>query len=198
MNPTNSKYNIVPKPTLYNGRKYRSRLEARWQYTFDQLGWNAQYEPSEINGRNPDFIIKCSPDTKYAAKYIIVEVKPATMQTEEYLSKVLFDYFDVRAHILIVDEFPFEKTDGYGDYIKIGVGSQFFGKDSFADGRSEIIDLEMKDEEDFGSTYMSYDGMVLGKVERKLFLSPQRDYNQWLFLKHIWIRSANETMFLPV
>lgn len=193
MNHTNSKYNIVPKPTLYNGRKYRSRLEARWQYTFDELGWNAQYEPSEINGRNPDFIIKCDANTKYTAKHIIVEVKPAIMQTKEYLDKVLADYQDAPAHILIVDDFPFEKTGNHGDYIKIGVGSQW------SEGwRTDIIDLEMKSKNDFGSQDMAYDGMVLGYVHRKLFLCPRYNYNEWVSLKHIWIQSANETMFLPV
>jgi hypothetical protein len=192
MNTTETKYTITPKPTLYKGRKYRSRLEARWQYVFDQLGWNAQYEPSEINGRNPDFIIKCSPNTKYPCSYIIVEIKPAIMQTKEYLDRLMWDYFDVNAHILILDEFPFEKTNN-GNYIKIGIGWQ---RDN--EGCTDLYDLEMKCVDDFGSSDKAFDGMVNGIIHRKLFLCPRYDYMDWAHLKSIWVQSANETMFLPV
>jgi hypothetical protein len=32
-------------PTTYRGRRYRSRLETRWQITFDAYGYEAVYEP---------------------------------------------------------------------------------------------------------------------------------------------------------
>ena len=34
-----------PYPTLYNGRRYRSRLEARWAAFFDLVRWPFEYEP---------------------------------------------------------------------------------------------------------------------------------------------------------
>ena len=37
-------------PTLYNWRRYRSRLEARWAVMFDMLGWKAEYEPFDCDG----------------------------------------------------------------------------------------------------------------------------------------------------
>jgi hypothetical protein len=43
MNTTNSA-NIKPIPTLFNGIKFRSRLEARWAVFFDFLGLNYFYE----------------------------------------------------------------------------------------------------------------------------------------------------------
>lgn len=38
--------------TIYNGYKFRSRLEARWAVFFDEAGIEYQYEPEgfDING----------------------------------------------------------------------------------------------------------------------------------------------------
>jgi hypothetical protein len=58
-------------PTLYKGRNYRSRLEARWAAFFDLLGWHTEYEPIDFNGWIPDFVI-------YEAETVYVEVKPIT------------------------------------------------------------------------------------------------------------------------
>jgi hypothetical protein len=72
-------------PTLYNGVQFRSRLEARWARLFDLLGWEWEYEPFDLLGWIPDFIIKGNPD-------ILVEVKPYTMtvQQQEAIDSYLF------------------------------------------------------------------------------------------------------------
>jgi hypothetical protein len=36
-------------PTTYRGTYFRSRLEARWAATFDQLGWYWEYEPDGVD-----------------------------------------------------------------------------------------------------------------------------------------------------
>lgn len=56
-------------PTIYNGVQYRSRLEARWAAFFDLLGWKYQYEPFELPGWIPDFLL-------LGAWPTLVEVKP--------------------------------------------------------------------------------------------------------------------------
>jgi hypothetical protein len=56
-------------PTLYKGRQYRSRLEARWAAFFDLLGWHTEYEPIDFSGWIPDFVIN-------EAETVYVEVKP--------------------------------------------------------------------------------------------------------------------------
>lgn len=56
-------------PTSYNGTRFRSRLEARWAAMFDLLGWEAEYEPLDLDGYIPDFIIKFPMP-------LLVEVKP--------------------------------------------------------------------------------------------------------------------------
>lgn len=50
--------------TVYNGYRFRSRLEARWAVFFDALGVKYEYEPEGFNLGNhlcylPDFRVKC-------------------------------------------------------------------------------------------------------------------------------------------
>lgn len=44
-------------PTIYNGIRMRSRLEARWAAFFDAVGWQWQYEPVDLEGYVPDFVL---------------------------------------------------------------------------------------------------------------------------------------------
>jgi hypothetical protein len=60
-------YTIKAIPTTYKGVKFRSRLEARWAVMFDKLGWHWRYEPLDLDGWIPDFIIN---------DVLPVEVKP--------------------------------------------------------------------------------------------------------------------------
>jgi hypothetical protein len=55
-------------PTMYRGTQYRSRLEAKWAAFFDLLEWPYEYEPFDLNGWIPDFILK-------TAIPVLVEVK---------------------------------------------------------------------------------------------------------------------------
>lgn len=59
-------------PTVYEGIKFRSRLEAKWAAMFDQLGWSWEYEPIDLKGYIPDFVLK------WDHGHTICEVKPAT------------------------------------------------------------------------------------------------------------------------
>ena len=43
-------------PTMYRGIRMRSRLEAKWAYFMDGLGWKWEYEPIDLNGWIPDFL----------------------------------------------------------------------------------------------------------------------------------------------
>ncbi|KAB1068891.1 PDDEXK family nuclease [Methylobacterium planeticum] len=61
---------IAAKPTLYNGTRFRSRLEARWAAFFDLAGWRWEYEPVDLDGWQPDFLLLTT------GKPIPVEVKP--------------------------------------------------------------------------------------------------------------------------
>lgn len=62
-------YTIKSIPTTYAGVNFRSRLEARWAAFFDLCGWRWDYEPFDLDGWAPDFMLK----GKVKA---LVEVKP--------------------------------------------------------------------------------------------------------------------------
>jgi hypothetical protein len=57
-------------PTVYKGIEFRSRLEAKWAAVFDQLEWSWEYEPIDLKGYIPDFVLQWREPT-------IVEIKPA-------------------------------------------------------------------------------------------------------------------------
>lgn len=59
-------------PTTYAGVRFRSRLEAKWAAFFDLLGWTWQYEPFDLKGWIPDFLLpgKCP---------VLVEIKPISL-----------------------------------------------------------------------------------------------------------------------
>lgn len=55
---------MKPIETIYNGYRFRSRLEARWAVFFDALGVDYEYEPEGFQLDNgmyylPDFRVKC-------------------------------------------------------------------------------------------------------------------------------------------
>jgi hypothetical protein len=71
-------------PTRYKGINMRSRLEARWAAMFDLWGWRWEYEPLELHGYVPDFLVHL--DTP-----LLVEVKPAVARdasVEETIRKI--------------------------------------------------------------------------------------------------------------
>ena len=67
-------------PTVYNGIEFRSRLEAKWAAMFDQLGWSWEYEPIDLKGYIPDFVLK------WDHGHTICEVKPATTILDLHLA----------------------------------------------------------------------------------------------------------------
>lgn len=54
-------------PTEYSGVTFRSRLEAKWAQFFDMIGVEWEYEPKQVKGWIPDFLI---------AGQWLAEVKP--------------------------------------------------------------------------------------------------------------------------
>jgi len=69
--------NQIPAiPTQYKGVQFRSRLEAKWAAFFDLLGWKWEYEPIDLSGYIPDFMLLTTTSP------IFVEVKPCTTLQE--------------------------------------------------------------------------------------------------------------------
>ena len=76
-----TEYTIAAIPTLYRGRMYRSRLEARWAAFFDRLGWQHEYEPFDLGKWSPDFAITSPFDA-------LIEVKPITEPDPDLFERV--------------------------------------------------------------------------------------------------------------
>ena len=78
-------YTIPAKPTTYKGVRYRSRLEAKWAAFFEICGISAFYEPFDLEGWTPDFLVP-----NYKGSRLLVEVKPADTFDEGAASKMQF------------------------------------------------------------------------------------------------------------
>ena len=69
-------FGIKSIPTTYRGVCFRSRLEARWAAFFDLAAWKWEYEPFDMDGWAPDFLIRGRTINT------LVEVKPAVWNGE--------------------------------------------------------------------------------------------------------------------
>lgn len=96
-------YDIKPKPTTYNGIKYRSRLEARWAVFFTTLGIHFEYEKHYFELPSgfylPDFLI---PSQEKFPKALWIEVKgPSTERLiDDYLLRELIEKSKIRGTML--------------------------------------------------------------------------------------------------
>lgn len=94
-------------PTSYAGVNFRSRLEARWAAFFDLIAWPWEYEPVELDGYIPDFVLKFY-------RPLLVEVKP--VEVVEYFAqhKAKIDASGWRHRALIVGSYLFNGQHGDG------------------------------------------------------------------------------------
>ena len=44
-------------PTMYRGLAFRSRNRATWAAFFDLMCWDYEYEPYDLRGYIPDFVL---------------------------------------------------------------------------------------------------------------------------------------------
>src|SRR5260221_1373905 len=69
-------------PTLYKNVMFRSRLEARWASIFIMFGWKWDYEPFDLDGWIPDFVIT-------GHDRLFVEIKPTELFLPDIADKML-------------------------------------------------------------------------------------------------------------
>ena len=72
-------------PTTYRGVRFRSRLEARWAAFFDRCNWKWSYEPLDLEGYIPDFLLH------FDANDLLIEVKPTRPSDdhEQHADKIM-------------------------------------------------------------------------------------------------------------
>jgi hypothetical protein len=96
-------------PTKYAGIQFRSRLEARWAAFFDLCGWGWDYEPFDLAGYCPDFLLKFH-------RPLIAEVKPANTREELQAHTLKIERSGWEGEILIVGSAPFDSIDWGGEH----------------------------------------------------------------------------------
>lgn len=104
-------------PTIYKGRRYRSRLEARWAAMFDLLRWRVEYEPIDFNGWIPDFVIN-------EAEEVFVEVKPVPRFPKQAAEKI--DQSGCPNEVLIVGH-SIPIVEGYDGFSGEEHGATYLG-----------------------------------------------------------------------
>ena len=100
--------------TTYKGVRFRSRIEARWARFFDRINWTWDYEPFDLDGYIPDFILTLH-------EPVLVEVKSALTLAElkPYASKIQASGWDHES-IIVGASVPLRDADGVYADIPIG------------------------------------------------------------------------------
>ena len=125
---------IKPIETMYNGYRFRSRLEARWAVFFDAAGIEYQYEPEGFEVNFDGKIYRYLPDFYLPQFDKYVEVKPnkqKLLEDSEKLS-VMIDWgaTPISRGLIILGQIPYyANADGIPEFNYIfwsdGVASSY-------------------------------------------------------------------------
>lgn len=99
-------------PTKYEHIQFRSRLEARWAAFFNRCGWEWEYEPLDLEGWIPDFMLM-------GKSKVLVEVKPYDGGSEEPWSDVVSQIKNSVRNAALRD------LGGAGDILLLGTSLSF-------------------------------------------------------------------------
>lgn len=105
-------------PTLYNGIKYRSRLEARWAVFFDTLNIKHRYEFEGFKLYDGEYYL---PDFYLPEYAIYCEVKP-TWEEVEANKQTFYKFGLTKQWLLLLVDTPNMNTTrlySYGDYTHV-------------------------------------------------------------------------------
>ncbi len=104
---------LKPIETIYNGYRFRSRLEARWAVFFDQVGIKYAYEAEGYQGNGvwylPDFQLKEGVkifDEEQPRQNVWVEVKPSLQLSVNDRRKIGWFARQPGVHILVIGGEP--------------------------------------------------------------------------------------------
>ena len=122
-------------PTTYKGITFRSRNEARWAAFFDLLKWQWEYEPFDLKGYIPDFVIR------FKHYPLLIEVKHETdfkaLESHDALDKIARSGWDKEA--LIVGAALFEERYTSDKRACLGVLAQFMAGESVVTSGGDLI-----------------------------------------------------------
>lgn len=116
-------YTIAAIPTMYRGRQYRSRLEAKWAAFFDRIGWKHEYEPFDLNGWIPDFLLRGHWPRHNIPLNVLAEIKPITDFDVTVALKMMMFNGDAEVpteNLLLLGVSPSLFTDGRVTGVQLG------------------------------------------------------------------------------
>lgn len=106
-------YTMTAHPTLFQGRMYRSRLEAKWAAFFYLSAWPAEYEPFDLGTWSPDFILH-----GHYGIDVLVEVKPTPLIDDRLRAKMVNAVrrgnMRTKVDLLLLGSSPEVKVQEYG------------------------------------------------------------------------------------
>lgn len=97
---------IKPIETIYNGYRFRSRLEARWAVFFDTLGIQYEYEPEGFKLSDGTMYL---PDFYLPAFDYYVEIKGFSKHLRSDLDKVENFVHEIKKSVAILSEIPYSE-----------------------------------------------------------------------------------------
>ena len=166
-------YRFKAISTKYKERIYRSKLEARWAAMFDLLGWNFEYEPFDLNGWIPDFVI-------YGINNILVEVKPFELVDNFLINKISFA--GNNSNIIVLFETWINNLIGYEVRRK-----EFPDLDN---GKWPLLLKDYPDDTHDIASMGQFDGMLYDKSNYRKFFMEKDKFTE------LWNICGNQTMFI--
>lgn len=181
-------------PTKYAGTEFRSRLEARWAAFFDLVGWRWEYEPIDLPGWIPDFMLTGHTN-------VLVEIKPADSIDGFDLDKLhrATENDTFNHEILLLGRHPMliQRTHAFG---QIGIGWLYgystWWPDTIADPHEAMWithtgDRSRETRLDFCSDTHDYTGRLTGAHQENggVELGPSRSD----LVEYLWREAGNIT-----
>lgn len=181
-------YDIKAHPTVYGARQFRSRLEAKWASFFDLAGWQFEYEPFDLEGWSPDFLLN-------GATKVLVEVKPISEPDADTQARMqrAANAAGWDGELLLVGVAPlFDMATGPYESPAIGwLAQRYGGSDLMAWDRASAC---MSDTQgyplDFCHATMDYKPRIFGGYFKDCVWLPD---SRWL--KSAWDRAANRVQW---
>ena len=128
---------IKPIETVYNGYRFRSRLEARWAVFFDAMGIKYEYEPEGFEFDDgtkylPDFLLHVFCQNH---KAVYAEVKG--VMSESDLNKIML--FGEHHPVIVLGNLPGDLIE----YIELWQNDKLFHSFKFIDGRNSFAPFKI-------------------------------------------------------
>lgn len=185
-------------PTKYQGVQMRSRIEARWAAFFDFCGWRWEYEPFDLDGWIPDFLIRGSTGE------LLVEVKSELRFMPEVAKKI--ERAAAGRELLLLgfclNPMPIEENDESPSRNRIG----WFGESHSTDEMGNPLEIPTYwwqnallgtasgrlAKTDIGPDLGGYQGRLHGEYDgNPMYLNPP----DWKVVEDFWVMAGNRVQW---